>query len=152
MKYLKTYEIYNAVYPAFSASLWNNISVKNDILTINVYQLANEMLNSIDENPDNRDEKEVEKMEKEYTDLVGKLLFQKVISFSCGNCLSHHKDVCDDITFEGGFQEPEKGFFYVDNISLKLLDDNWHNVDDEKIIVYLNEDPELYKATNKYNL
>jgi hypothetical protein len=154
-KFNKTYENYEALYPAFSASFWNNIEVKDNIITANIYKLANEMLDSINENPDDRDKDEVKKMEQEYIQLIRGLLVGKVISFECSDCkVSKHKGVCQNILFENGIlSSPDKGFFDIEYIQIKLENtDDYHNIEDDEFKIYLNEDPELYRATSKYNL
>ena len=146
MKHLKVFE-------AYKNYKWNNIYQKGDKLYIHVYNLSHEMLDTLGKNPDDRFDQDVHNLENEYCELIEELLEGKVITFSCSDCSVNHTGVCEYIYFESGFQPAENGFFEAEYLQIKLEESSeTHNIDDDKIIVHLDGDPELYRNINKYNI
>jgi len=142
MKHLRIYENF---------SKWINITEKDGVILLNIYGLANEMLDSINEEPDKRTQEEIDEIEKKYASLVRQLLINKVITLYTID-LDKHKGICDDVSFEGEYITPEKGYFGFGNVFISLEDADLYLIPDEDVIIHLNEDPEMYRAINKYNI
>ena len=146
MKYIKTYEDKKYGY--------NNIVEKDGKLHIYVYQLAKEMEESVVQNNKSALNPFAIK-EKEFVNLVRKLLVGKVISFSCGDCYpwTWHTGVCDYVDFDSDFLGEDKNGFMINFISIKLEDFREpHSIDIDEIIVDLNIDADTFRNANKYNL
>ena len=142
MKYLKSYE--NSSYN------WKNIYEKNGKLYINLYSLSNEMEKSVF----GKDKYIIAEKEVEYYKLVKKLMIDKVITFSCTDCIEDkHTGICENIDFEGGFEEDNDHAFQLEFIKIKLEgSEDFHNIDDDLVIIHTDIDPKLYRETEKYNL
>jgi hypothetical protein len=65
---------------------------------------ANDLLEFDGEAEAKGDKMLVGKMENEYINLVKKLLIDKVITFSCGDCSEDHTGICEYVEFLSGFE------------------------------------------------
>ena len=141
MKYIKTYEGYGYE--------WKNIYEKDGKLYIHLYKLASEMEESA-----KGDKYIVAKKENEYCKLVKKLLRGNVITFSCADCSKkEHTGICDRVEFHSGLDSTPDDVFQLEYIHIKLENMKGdENIEDDKVIVHLDTDPEIYRETQKYNL
>jgi hypothetical protein len=142
MKHLKSYE-------STSKYNWKNIYEEDGKLYINVYKLIYEMEETVRDLGKN----EILKKEDEYRYLLETSFIGKVISFQCSDCGETHTGICEDVEFHTGFEDPGNNRFQVDFIQFVIEDiDDSHAIDDDKITVHLDIDPELYRNIKRYNI
>lgn len=145
------YEWFGNQHPDYG---WKNITTEGNRMCVYVYDLANEMEKTVAHS----DKYAVKAKEDEYFALVKKLLIGKVISFTCTDCDDgKHTGVCDDVEFDGcgypGGPDVPVDVFDLGYIRLRLEGmDEAHAIDDDKIIVHLDIDPEIYRSAEKYNV
>lgn len=154
MKYLKFYESH--------PYKWENITEKNGKLYINIYQLASEMEDSLKYKDDQILTKiEKEKLiakEKEYRNLIRKMLLDNVITFD-----SSYEDnitgICEDVEFHSGFGDARANGFQFEYIHIKIENltndeelDNALDIGDDVVIVHLDIDSDVFRDSKKYNL
>lgn len=138
MKHIKLYEGFGYK--------WKNIYEEDGNLYINLYKLADEIqFDAINNKYD------LVKIESDYYDLVRKLLIGKVITFYSEE-YGVITNICDKIEFYAGFGKIE-GRFKLGFIEIKTenIEDS-DNIDDDKVIIHLNIEPDLFRSTQKYNL
>ena len=141
MRYIKTYE--SRRYE------WDSIQEETNAIIVYPLELATEMENVVA----GKSKYKVIMMEDRYKALVRDLLENKVISFECDDCNEHHYGLCESVDFLGDpYGEVEDDCFNVQYVQITLdnMDDS-HNIED-KVIVHLDKDPQLYIDTKKYNL
>lgn len=158
MKHLKLYEQYSK-----TIFKWKNIQKVDEKIYVNVYQLLEEMYNSI---IDTTDSEIVEKKEKEYINLISKLFKGNVITFEPNDSYNTYDDkvtgICDRVTY---FSPPDilnddddvNYTFAIDSIGLFLKYDEDYNEyilsnDDDLVVVHMDIDPKIYKMMKQYNL
>lgn len=151
MKYIKLFE-----YEWFLGSqTYDSIKNVDGELHVSLYELANEMENSVE---DIYPETMVKK-EEEYFKLVRKLLIGNVITFSCADCNENsHTGICDNVHFSSGdFSDGDgadntEAMFQTQFIHISTEDMNdSHSIEDDDVTIH-NDDPDLYRNMKKYNL
>jgi hypothetical protein len=136
------------IFEEFNFLYWENIREEDSNLYVDLYSLSHEMEEKADGDVD-----KIRYYEDLYCDTIRDLLEGKVITLDSEDLDEPLKCVCEEVEFEGGHLPKGDDEFQLEFIHIKFEDENMtYGVGQEPIIVHLNEDPDVYRNTKKYNL
>lgn len=148
MKHLKVYEKFPYI-SKLDRIFLNGIEF-GDNLTVNVYKLAFDFYDNIE---DKKNINNLDKAEKDYMDLIKKLFLNNVIEFTTYNSKEKVMGICKEIKFDiDEYDRHDECYFELNFIFLKLENDDVYIIDDSGLVTIYDIDPDIYRNGEKYNL